>query len=169
MVTPISTESELTIYPPLLTRSMSFNWGGPFTHTGIHVITQVTTQLQVRLMLAIGNEVFLDPSGEVRLIGGVTWTSADKRDVLNFNTTLGRGKFNAGEPSAPPTFATAQEPAGRNNINVFDFIWTHQVSSRLTYQLEVEFGYQYGVPTTAAVGNVAGALVAADRLSGTAQ
>lgn len=167
-LTPVSSESELTILTPLLTRSMSFNWGGPFTHTGVSVTSKLTEQFTARIILATGNEVFIDPSQELRVVGSVVWTSEDARDVLTFNTTVGRGKFNAGQPFAPPTFATIQENAGRNNINVFDFIWTHQFSTRFTYQLELETGYQYGVPTTAAVGAIPGALVADDKLAGTA-
>ncbi|MBY0523987.1 MAG: outer membrane beta-barrel protein [Gemmataceae bacterium] len=167
-LTECSSESELTILTPLLTRSYSFQWGGPFTHTGVMVAPNLTKQWQARLYLVTGNEVFIDPSQELRFMGKLMWTSANKRDVLIYNTTLGRGKFNAGDPFAPATFATIQEPAGRNNINVFDFIWIHKFNDRFAYQAELLYGYQYGVPTTAAVGAIAGAIDNNDKLSGTA-
>lgn len=167
-LTPVSSESEETILTPLLTRSMSFNYGGPFTHTGLSVTSKFTPQFTARAILALGNDVFIDPSEELRLVGSLVWTSLDAREVLTFNTTLGRGKFNRGEPFAPSTFGTSQEPAGRNNINVFDFIWTHIFSPQFTYQLELESGYQYGVPTTAMVGPITGALVSDSLTEGTA-
>jgi hypothetical protein len=167
-LTPLSSESEETILTPLLTRSDSFNWGGPFTHTGIMVAPQLTRQLQATMILATGNEVFLDPSMEPRFVGALIWTSANKQDTVTFATTLGRGKFNAGAAFATPTFATIQEPAGRNNINVFDFIWARKFAAPFTYQLELLYGYQYGVPTTAVVGSIPGALVSDDMTEGTA-
>ena len=170
-LTPISSESEETILTPLLTRSMSFNYGGPFTHTGLSVTSKLTSQFTARAILALGNDVFIDRSAELRFIGSLVWTSLDARDTLTFNPCVGRGKFNAGAPFAPATFGTSQEPIGRNNINSFDLIWTHVFTSRFTYQLELETGYQYGVPTTAAVRATMGgegAIVSDDRLSGTA-
>jgi len=167
-LTPVSSESEETILTPLLTRSMSFNSGGPFTHTGLSVTSKLTPQFTARAILALGNDVFIDPSAELRGVGSLVWTSLDAKDILTFNTTVGRGKFNADAPFAPATSGTVQEPAGRNNINVFDFIWAHVLTPRFTYQLELETGYQYGVPTTAAVGPIAGAIISDSSTEGTA-
>ena len=61
-------------------------------------------------------------------------------------TSFGRGKFNAGDPFAPATVALANEPAGRNNFNAFDLVWTHTFNAELAYNAEGIYGYQSNVP-----------------------
>ena len=62
--------------------------------------------------------------------------------------SLGRGKFNPGDPSpaSQNTVALATEPFGRNNFNAFDIVWTHMFSPVLSYNMEGIYGYQYNVP-----------------------
>jgi len=131
---------------------------------GIMVSPTLSSQWSGKFMLANGNDVFIgDPSEEMRFVGSVTWTSSSKKDTVTLGTTLGRGKFNSSEPFNPATIGLQTEPAGRNNINVFDLVWTHQFSERFTYATELCYGYQYGVPA-----NVPGGIIAFGRTQGTA-
>ena len=61
-------------------------------------------------------------------------TSDDEKSSLTLGTSVGRGKFNAGRPNGPAqgitTLGLAYEPAGRNNINVFDVVYTQKLSRR---------------------------------------
>jgi Putative beta-barrel porin-2, OmpL-like. bbp2 len=138
-------ESNEGISTPFVSRTYTFNWS-PFTHTGLMVLAALSPQWTVNLMLINGNDVFLDPAEELRFAGKVTWTSAAKRDTVALGTSVGRGQFNAGEPFNPATVSTPAEPAGRNNVNVLDLVWTHTFTSRFSYSLELLAGYQTNVP-----------------------
>jgi Putative beta-barrel porin-2, OmpL-like. bbp2 len=161
--TPFGVESLEAVSTPLVSRSYAFNFSPPFTHMGISALTTYTPQWSSLIMLANGNDVFLDPAQEARFVGTVTWTSINKQDTVTLGTSLGRGKFNAGQPYAPTTVALPNEPAGRNNINVFDLVWSHVFNDRLSYTYETIYGYQYGVPA-----NVGGGITKLNATSGTA-
>ena len=140
---------------PLPTHSYAFNWCPPFTHCGIGAYITLSPEWSTMLMATNGNDVFFgDPSAEWRFVGNVKWTQpGGGRNTVQVSTSVGRGKFNANEVFAAPTFATITEPGGRNNINVFDVVWTHLFNSRLSYNLEGIYGYQTNVP---ALANAAG-------------
>ncbi len=161
--TPFGVESLEAVSTPLISRSYAFNFCPPFTHTGILSISTFSDRLQGYGILANGNDVFIDRSQEMRFIGRLTYTSCDKKSTYNFGTSVGRGKFNAGDPNVVATAALANEPAGRNNINVFDFVYTRTLSDKVTYNFETIYGYQYGVPA-----NVPGGLIKLDATHGTA-
>lgn len=131
---------------PLLSRSYAFNWAPPFFHLGIMVMPKFSKNWSGKFMLANGNDVFIDPAEEIRFVGSLTWTSDDEKDTVAFGTTFGRGKMNVGEPYAPATVGLQTEPAGRNNINVFDLVWKHTFTECFSYGLELIYGYQTGVP-----------------------
>jgi hypothetical protein len=178
LYTPFGYESLEGISTPLLSRSYAFNWCPPFTHMGVMASITFSPQWSGKFMLANGNDVFLDPSQEARFVGSLTWLSVDKRDSVTFGTSVGRGKFNSGDPFAPQTSALMSEDVGRNNINVFDLVWTHVLTSKLGYAVEVIYGYQTGVPTTALINaqaaaagttpDVVGAIVKDNATNGTA-
>lgn len=130
--TPFGVESLEAISTPTVSRSYAFNWCPPFTHFGLQVNTTINPHWATTLMLVNGNDVFLDPAQELRFVGKVQWTPSTHRDVVALGASLGRGKFNDQE--------------GQNHINVVDLVWTHVFSSRLSYALEVIYGWQYNAP-----------------------
>jgi hypothetical protein len=146
-------ESVMAASTPLMSRSYAFNWAPPFTHFGIMATTKVDKSLTVKNMLINGNDVFFDGSQEWRYQGQVVMTSEDEKDSLAVAADVGRGKFNASRPNGPlqgvTTIGTAYEPFGRNNINVFDLVYTHKVDDKLSYAFEALYGYQQGVPAIA--------------------
>jgi hypothetical protein len=121
-----------------------------------------------QFMLANGNDVFFDPAQELRFVGALTWKSDDEKDSVTVATSFGRGKFNAGEPFNPATNGLQSEAAGRNNMNAFDLVWTHKFNDKFSYGVEMIYGYQSGVPSTASVGALSAALVSETPMSGTA-
>jgi len=163
LFTPWGFESLEGISTPFVSRSYAFNWSPPFTHMGIMVSPTFNAQWSGKFMLANGNDVFLNNAQEIRAVGAITWTSLSKADTVTYGWSYGRGKFNASIPFNPPTAGEQSEPAGRNNINVSDLVWTHIFDPRWTYSTELIYGYQYGVPA-----NVPGGIIAADKTSGTA-
>jgi Putative beta-barrel porin-2, OmpL-like. bbp2 len=161
--TPFGYESIEAISTPLMSRSYAFNWSPPFTHFGVLTTTTVTPVWTVQAGLVNGNDTFIGPTDEARFVGTLKWTQPGGRNVVTFGTSVGRGKFNAGEPFAPATLGLSNEPAGHNNINVFDLVWTHQFNGVLNYALEMIYGYQTNVPA-----NVAGGLIKENATEGTA-
>jgi hypothetical protein len=164
LFTPWGFESLEGISTPFVSRSYAFNWSPPFTHMGIMVSPTFNNQWSGKFMLANGNDVFFTSNQEIRSVGAITWTALDKQDIVTFGWTLGRGKFNAGAPYAPATAGEQYEPAGRNNINVLDLVYTHNFTSVLQYNLEALYGWQTGVPA-----NISGGIISNNDNAGTAR
>jgi hypothetical protein len=164
LFTPWGYESLEGVSTPFVSRSYAFNWSPPFTHMGIMVSPTFNAQWSGKFMLANGNDVFIgSPSQELRAVGAITWTSLNKADTVTYGWSYGRGKFNAGKPFNPATIGEQFEPAGRNNINVSDLVWSHIFNPRWTYVTELIYGYQYGVPA-----NVPGGVIKTNATEGTA-
>jgi hypothetical protein len=162
--TPFGYESLEGVSTPFVSRSYAFNFCPPFTHYGIMAAPTFNDNWSGKFMIANGNDVLIgDESQELRFVGAVSYTSDDKKSGLTFGTSVGRGKFNAGDPFNPATTGLLSEPAGRNNINVFDLVGTRQINDKLGYAFETIYGYQTGVPA-----NVPGGIIATTRTSGTA-
>lgn len=159
---PWGYESVMAASTPLMSRSYAFQWAPPFFHTGIKVAPTFNKNVSATMILGT-NDTFLDGSDELRFIGAITFTDDDKNNSLTLGTSVGRGKFNTGKPRGPAqgytTVGLAYEPAGRNNINVFDVVYTTKLSDELSYAVELIYGYQQGVPAgaTGDVGNFNGA------------
>ncbi len=164
MYTPFGYESLEAVSSPFVSRSYAFNWCPPFTHYGIMLAPTFNDNWAGKFMIANGNDVMIgDGSGEVRFVGALTWTSTDKKTSATLGTSFGRGSFNANEPFNPATIGLQTEPAGRNNINVFDLLITRQCTEKFSYAIEAIYGYQNGVPA-----NVPGGIIATNKFSGTA-
>lgn len=150
MFTPFGYESVMAPSTPLMSRSYAFNWAPPFFHTGVMVAPKFNDNWSGKYMIVNGNDVFFDGSDEWRFVGATTWAQDDTS--ITFGMSLGRGRFNANRPTPPTqtTLGLAFEPAGRNNINVFDLLLTQKLSDDLSYALELIYGYQTNVPAAAA-------------------
>jgi hypothetical protein len=150
---PWGHESIESVNSPMLSRSYPF-FNTPFTFMGVSAQTTFTPVWSAVVMLANGNDTFLVSEEEARFVGKLTYAAPNQRDNVQLGTTLGRGRFNAGAPFNPATLALAQEPAGHNNFNVVDVVYTHVFSPRLTFADESMFGWQTAVPA-----NVPGGIV----------
>lgn len=140
--TPFGVESLEAISTPSVSRSYAFNWCPPFTHTGVLATLYASPIWMFQFGFALGNDVFIDPSEEPRFVGTVKWTQPGGQNAVTLATSVGRGKLNTGDPFAPATVSLMTEPFGRNNINVFDLVYTHVFNSRMNYAFEGIFGYQ---------------------------
>jgi hypothetical protein len=138
---------------PLLSRSYAF-FNTPFTLMAAGAYTTLTPEWSTVLLLTNGNDVYLVPYQEARFYGILTYASANQRDIVTLGWSLGRGRFNSGAPFNPATVALAQEPAGRNNQNVIDLVYSHVFSSVFTYANESMFAWQTAVPA-----NVPGGII----------
>jgi len=147
---------------PLMTRAFTFI-NSPYTFMAMGLYPKFNSAWSGAFLLANGNDTFFGPSEEPRFVGALTWKSPSQRDTVALGTTIGRGRFNANEPFAPPTAGSPQEPAGHNNFNMIDVVFTHQFNSRFTYALESSYGVQSAVPA-----NVPGGIVRPGAVVGTA-
>lgn len=144
--TPWGVESIEAISTPLISHSYAFNWCPPFTHSGVAAYITFDPQWTAVLMAVNGNDVYFgDPAAEWRFVGNVKWTQPGGQNTVMLATSVGRGKFDAGEPFDVPGITAIDEAVGRNHINVFDVVWTHIFNSRLAYNLEAIYGYQTNV------------------------
>ncbi|MCS6850096.1 MAG: outer membrane beta-barrel protein [Gemmataceae bacterium] len=161
--TPFGTESIEAINTPLMSRSYAFNWCPPFTHMGLMGILTINSQWAITLMAANGNDIFFDHAQRPRIVGKIAYVTPHGKDAVTLGWSLGAGIFGAQYPYEPTTIALPWEPAGRNNINVVDFVWTHVFNRTWTYNFECIYGYQSSVPA-----NVPGGIIKENAVSGTA-
>jgi hypothetical protein len=104
----------------------------PFTNTGVLATLKLTDAWSVQAGLVLGSDVFITPGDRATFTGSVKWIPPDGRDSVAVNVILGPGRF---------------EPVRRiNNLDVFDFIYTHQFNPRLHYTYETTFSFQTNVP-----------------------
>lgn len=150
---PWGYESLEAVSTPMLSRSYAY-FNTPFTVMGVGAYTTFTPQWSGIFILANGNDTFLVSEQEPRMFGKLTYASPDQRDNVQLGWALGRGKFNAGAPFSPATVALAQEPAGHNNFNAIDVVYTHTFNPVFTYVNETMFAWQTSVPA-----NVPGGIV----------
>ena len=146
-------ESVLAPATPLMSRSYAFNWAPPFFHVGAMATTKLNSNVTVKNMIVNGNDVFFDGSQEWRYAGQFVLTSDDEKRSFAFGTSFGQGRFNPDMPNGPAqgitTVGLAYEPFGRNNMNVFDLVYTNKLSDECTFALEAVYGYQTNVPAGA--------------------
>jgi hypothetical protein len=147
---------------PLMTRSFTFI-NSPYTFMAMGLYPKFNSAWSGAFLLANGNDTFFGPAEEPRVVGALVWKSASQRDTLSLGTTAGRGRFNAGQPFDPPTAGQPKEPAGHNNFNMIDVVFTHEFNTSLSYALESSYGAQSAVPA-----NVPGGIVRPGAVVGTA-
>lgn len=104
----------------------------PFTHTGLMATAKLTDTWTVQLGIMLGSDVFIDPASEPYGMATFRWAPPGGRDTVLLSFIFGSGRFNQIEAF--------------NNPNIVDLVYTHQLTSRLTYSFEGLGGYQTNVP-----------------------
>jgi hypothetical protein len=150
---PWGYESLEAISTPLLSRSYAF-FNTPFTVMAVGIYTTFSPEWSAILLLTNGNDTYLVPYQEARMFGKITYAAANQRDNVQLGWSLGRGRFNSGAPFNPATVALAQEPAGHNNFNALDLVYSRVFSPVFTYVNESMYAWQTAVPA-----NVPGGIV----------
>ncbi|HZZ76886.1 MAG TPA: outer membrane beta-barrel protein, partial [Gemmataceae bacterium] len=104
----------------------------PFTHTGVLSTIKLSKEWSVQAGLVLGSDDFINAVDTPTFIGSVKWAQKDNKNTVLFSVILGSGRYN--------------QPHQFNNPNVFNLIYTHQFSKKLSYTLDSLFGYQTDVP-----------------------
>ena len=104
----------------------------PYTHTGVVTTTKLSDAWTVQAGLVLGSDIFIDRADNPTFVGSVKWTASDQRDSVLFNVILGSGRFDQAQDF--------------HNPDLFDLIYTHKFSDRLTYLSEALVGFTTNVP-----------------------
>jgi hypothetical protein len=104
----------------------------PFTHTGVLTTTNLTDVWSVQVGASMGCDNFFGPTATPTFLGSVKWAPPTGNDSVLFCVIVGSGRFNQNQNFANP--------------EVFDVVWMHKLSSRLTGYYESLFGFMTNVP-----------------------
>lgn len=130
--TPVFYEVEDAPVNPLYSHSYIYQYGGPFTHTGVQAKVKVSDVLTLDTRLTTGNDIWFDQVGSPTFIESAIYTSPDGVNALTSSFIAGSGTYDVGEEF--------------NNYNLVDFVFTHKFNDALTYALDAVFGYERNVP-----------------------
>ncbi len=103
--------------------SYTFQYGEPFTHTGLLAEQKFSPRLAVQAGFTNGWNNWENINGKLGFLGGVRLTSSDQRTVLAFAINTGR-----------------EDDAGKNNRTMYSIVLTHQLTCRLRYVLQHDLG-----------------------------
>jgi hypothetical protein len=117
----------------LLSHSYTFIYD-PFTHTGLMGTLQLTDAWSVQAGMMLGSDIFIDPADKPTGMGSVKWAPPNGRDSVLFSFIVGPGRFD--------------QRHDFHNPEIFDLVFTHKLTTRLTYSLETLYGFTTNVPDT---------------------
>lgn len=106
----------------------------PFTHTGVLATVKLNDAWTTQLAVVTGSDIFIDSADEPTFTGNVKWTRPDNRDSVQASVIVGPGRFN--------------QERNFHNPEVFDLIYVHKFTPRLTYSFEGLYGFTTNVPDT---------------------
>jgi hypothetical protein len=129
--TQIGADSVEAISAPLPSRTYNLIYD-PYTHTGVLTTLKLDNTWTVQNALALGCDVFIDPSDNLTYAGSVKWAPPSGRDSVLFSVILCEGRFN--------------QKRQFNNPEVFNLVFTHKLNDRLNYTLDGLFAFQTNVP-----------------------
>jgi hypothetical protein len=114
-----------------VSRSYAFIYD-PFTHTGLLTTLKLDDAWSVQNGLVTGADMFIDRGANPTYIGSVKWAPPSGRDSVLFAVIVGKGRYDVADAF--------------NNPEVFDLVYTHKFSDRLSYTLDALYSFQTGFP-----------------------
>jgi Putative beta-barrel porin-2, OmpL-like. bbp2 len=142
---------------PLLSVPYMFNYGQPFTHTGVLTTWHITDKLNLYNGAINGWDRWIDINYQWGYIGGFAWTSKDEKTSLAFTTVWGPNQFPrflpANQQIYPTGYVNIPSVAGlvnpgyhRNDRTLFTTVLTHKWNNKLTQVMETDQGMERSVP-----------------------
>ena len=144
---------------PLLSVPYMFNYGQPFTHSGMVSTLHLTDKINIYNGIINGWDRQFDKRLTWGYIGGFAWTSQDDKTTLATTFISGPNQFPiflpAGQNPLYPTgvvpppaqFAGKRNPGYNSNQRfLFTTVLTHKWSDKLTQVLEVDQAWETNVP-----------------------
>jgi hypothetical protein len=111
----------------------------PFTHTGLLTTLKLTDAWSVQNGIVTGSDMFIGPEANPTYCGSVKWAPPAGRDSVLFAVIVGKGRYDAVRSFSNP--------------EIFDLVYVHKLSDRLTYSLEGLYSFQTGFPGAGFVNN----------------
>lgn len=141
---------------PLLSVPYMFNYGQPFTHSGLMTTWHVNDQLNVYNGAITGWDRFFNADYKWGYMGGYAWTSKDEKFNITGIYSITHGQFpsffNENTPSYPWGQAWAGYRPGQNNIyyqgswrNFFTTVASYKWNDKLTQIVESDQGFENSV------------------------
>ncbi len=144
---------------PLLSVPYSFAYGQPFTHVGVLTTLHVTEKIDLYNGLINGWDRWIDERFLMGYIGGLSWTSEDDKTKLALSAVWGPNQFPSFLPGNQPIYPTGYvnvPSAGRrpsqswftprNDRTLFNVVWKHRWTDRLTQAAGNTDGVERGIP-----------------------
>jgi hypothetical protein len=134
--TPFGLENADAPSNPLVSHSY-INAESPLDNTGVLFTQNLTPEWQAQAGLVLGSDIFVDRADEATFVGSSQWTQplagrGLSPNVVKFAVTLGSAWFNVRDSF--------------NHFDTFDLTWIHPLNSRLLYQVEMLYEFEYNVP-----------------------
>ncbi len=104
-------------------RSYALQYGEPFTHTGLLASYSLNDQINVSVGFDRGWNTWEDNNDDLSVLTGISGTSYDGRTTLACAVTVGD-----------------YDDPGLNNRSMYSVVFTHQLSCRLQYVLQHDYG-----------------------------
>jgi hypothetical protein len=135
---PFGVESIDTTQNAIYSRAYNFIYN-PFTNTGLLTTLQLTDAWTVQNGLATGSDVFLAPGANPTYLGTLKWAPPTGADSVTVSVILGKGRYDAAHALSNP--------------ELFDLIYAHKFSDRLTYTVDATYNFQTDFPNVDFVNN----------------
>jgi hypothetical protein len=132
------TESIDTTQNAVYSRAYNFIYN-PFTNTGLLATLKLTDAWTVQSGLVTGSDVFVAPGMNPTYVGTARWAPPTGADSVQVSVIVGKGRYDAARALSNP--------------EVFDVIYAHKFSDRLTYTLDATYSFQTGFPAAGFVNN----------------
>ncbi len=101
----------------------TFQYGEPFTHTGLLASHAVSDQIAISGGFDRGWDTWEDNNTDLEFLGGISWTSCDESTSVAFGLTSG-----------------AYDDAGDLNRTMYSVVLSHRINCRWRYVLQHDYG-----------------------------
>ena len=105
--------------------SYTMQYGEPFTHTGLLAMYQLGDRWTASAGFHRGWNLWEDNNQSLGFLGGLTWTSTDKRSEAAFSLT-----------------SSNETNAGNTNRFLYSFVIKHRINEKLRYIFQHDLGYE---------------------------
>jgi hypothetical protein len=129
--TQFGVESNAAIDNAIGSRSYTYIYD-PFTQTGLLATLKLTDVWTVQSGIVTGSDMFISPAATPTYIGSIKWAPPAGRDSVAFSVIVGSGRFD--------------QEHNFHNPEIFDLVYTHRFSPRLTYTFDGLYGLTTNVP-----------------------
>ncbi len=148
---------------PLLSTPYMFNYGQPFTHTGVLTTFHLTDKINIYNGAINGWDRWINERYLWGYIGGLSWTSKDDKTTLATTVVWGPNQFPSFLPDDqqiyPTGYVNIPALAGlpnpgyfRNGRTLFTTVGTHRWNDKLTQVMETDQGWERSIPGLASGG-----------------